>query len=99
MYYRIVPYSIAELVTAVIAFIVAVFAWHRRSAPSGIQLVLLMAAIFEWALCDFFEAAAVEQATKIFWSQVGYIGAHTAPAFLLLFALRYSQDDKWLSPG
>jgi diguanylate cyclase (GGDEF)-like protein len=98
MYYHIVPYCIAEFVTAVIALIVAVLAWHRRSAPGGIQLALLMAAIFEWALCASFEAAAVDQATKIFWSQVEYIGAHTAPAFLLLFALRYTQDDKWLTP-
>jgi len=98
MYYRIVPYSIAEFVTAVVALIVAVLAWRRRSASGGIQLALLMLAIFEWALCDSFEAAAVEQSTKIFWSQVVYIGAHTAPAFLLLFALNYTQDDKWLKP-
>jgi diguanylate cyclase (GGDEF)-like protein len=98
MYYHIVPYSIAEFVTAVVAIIVALLAWHRRTAPGGLQLSLLMFAIFEWALCASFEAAAVEQGTKIFWSQIEYIGAHTAPAFLVLFALRYTQNDKWLKP-
>jgi len=98
MYYIIVPYSVTEFVTAVIALVVAILAWQRRVNQGALQLAMLMFAIFEWALCASLEAAAVEQSTKILWAQLEYIGAHTAPAFLALFALYFTQNEKMLTP-
>ncbi len=97
MNYLFTPYAFVNLLTAIISFGVMILVWRRRSSPGGLQLFLLMVAVFEWSLAGAFEAAAIGQALKIFWSKIEYIGAHTSPIFLFLFVLRYSGKDKWLS--
>ena len=93
------PYAIINFVTAALVGIVLVMIWRRRPAQASLPLFLLMLAALEWAFANGMEAAAVEQPLKIFWSQVGYLGAQTSPIFLLLFALQYSGREnplkKW----
>jgi diguanylate cyclase (GGDEF)-like protein/PAS domain S-box-containing protein len=98
MVYQVSPYSIAFLGTALISAIVAFTAWRKRTAPGGLWLFLMMAAVTEWALADSLEASAFELADKILWSKVAYVGAHASPPFFLLFALEYTHREKWLTP-
>jgi diguanylate cyclase (GGDEF)-like protein/PAS domain S-box-containing protein len=95
--YNFNPYVFVHLLTAIIALAVCLLVWPRRSSPGGFQLFLLMVAILEWALMAAFESAAIGQPLKIFWSKAEYIGVHTAPVFLFMFVLYYTNRERWLA--
>jgi PAS domain S-box-containing protein len=91
------PYSVAFLVTAFISGATTLLAWRRRRAPGGLPLFLTMLAVTEWNLANAMEAASLQLADKILWSKVAYLGAHTAPALLFLFALAYTGRGRWIT--
>lgn len=98
MNYQITSYAAAQLVTGLVALIVAVHIWRRRDSRGGWPLLLLFAAIFEWALAAGLEAAAVPQELKVFWSKMAYFGTQSSAPLLLLFALNYTGRGKKVSP-
>lgn len=99
MDYQFTSYVIAQFITAAVSIIVTIMLWKRRTVRSSWWLLLLFIAISEWALANGFEAAAVSQELKIFWSKIAYLGAQTSPVFLLLFALVYTRRIQRLKIG
>jgi diguanylate cyclase (GGDEF)-like protein/PAS domain S-box-containing protein len=97
MRFQYTPYFGALMITAVISAVVAFIAWQRRATPGGAPLALLMLAVTEWALVSGLEAAAVGQAAKILWSKLEYVGNNSTAVFLLIFAMRHTGRDKWLT--
>jgi len=83
--------------SAAISLVVAGMAWRRRLAPGGTALAWLMLAVVEWAVVVALEQAAVGRSAKILWSQLEYVGLNSVVALLLIFALRYTQRDRWLT--
>ena len=98
MHYLLTPYAVAQFLTGIIAVSVMMHLWQKRKSRGGWPLFLLFLAISEWALANGFEAAAVLQTQKIFWSKIAYIGAQTSPVFLLLFALQYTGRGRRVTP-
>ena len=90
-------YTIILLVSAVVSGWLAVFAWRRRSVTAGTELALLMLSIALWSLFQGFEGMATTHFTKMLWGSFSYLGSQTTPVFFLLFALRYTQQDRWLT--
>jgi len=84
------------LFTAVFAVLIAYYAWRRSTSGSKV-MAFLMLAVAEWSLAGAFEAAALQEAGKIFWSQVSYVGVHSLPPLYLMLAWHYNQRDEWLS--
>ena len=74
------------------------FLWQRRRTTSPITLFYLMLAAAEWSMAIALEAAAVEPGLKTLFSKFEYIGYNCTVALLLIFALQYTQKDKWLKP-
>ncbi len=98
MKYLLTPYSVAQVITAIVAIIVSIYAWRRRDSRGGWPIFLLFIAVSELALAEGLESAAVPLELKIFWSKISYIGAQTAPPLLLLFALQYTGQGKKATP-
>jgi PAS domain S-box-containing protein len=94
---QINAYTIILLVSAAVSGWLAVFAWRRRSVTAGTELALLMLAIALWSLFQGFEGMATTHLTKMLWGSLSYLGSQTTPVFFLLFALRYTQQDRWLT--
>lgn len=89
MDWQLTPYLlpvIASAVSAALAFV----AWQRRLAPGAIPFCFLMLAVAEWSLTYTLELAAPNQSTAIFWDNVAWLGAASAPTFWLAFALEYT---------
>lgn len=94
MLYELTAYSIAQLLTGLVAIAVSIIIWKRRNSRGGWPLFLLFMAVSEWALCNGLEAAAVPLDLKIFWSKMVYLGAQTSPVLLVLFALQFGSRGK-----
>ncbi len=91
-------YSLFFLATALVSFFVAFLAWQRRLVKGSHELAFLMIAAGIASLCLIFETAALSVNEKIFWSKLEYIGCVTTPVFYLIFILRFTGKDKYLSP-
>ena len=91
------PYSLFFLVTTLVSFSVAFLAWQRRSVKSARELAFLMIAAGFGAFWLVFEAAAPTMADKVFWSKLEYVGGIATPVLYLIFVLRYTGKDKFLS--
>ncbi len=97
MHFQLTPYAGILIATAVVSAIVTFLAWRRRFCSGGTAFALLMLAITELALVDALEAAAVERLAKILWSKLEYVGSQSTMVFMLIFAMQYTGQDKWLT--
>jgi hypothetical protein len=84
MHWQIIPASFAFFFTAVITFGVACIIWRRRQLGTR-SLTLLMLAVTEWSIMAGLDVSATDQAVKIYWSKIEYLGIASSPVFLLLF--------------
>ncbi len=62
----------------------------------GSPLFGLMTAVSFWLFIGGFEIAAVPIPDKIFWAKIQYLGVHSSPVFLLLFALQFAEYERFL---
>ncbi len=86
------------LLTGVGALVLAVDVRQRRAVPGRISFCLLMLAIAEYAFAAGMEFVATDVATKVFWSQMEYVGVVSAPTLFLLFALAYTGQGRLVTP-
>jgi PAS domain S-box-containing protein len=94
---QINAYTVALLVAALVSGGLSYYAWKRRSVTAGADLAYLMLAVALWALFQFLESTMTGRAPKMFWSATAYIGSQATPVLFLLFALRYTQEDAWIT--
>ena len=88
---------LSYVASAAVSAAAAVVAWRRRHMLGADPLALLMLAIGWWLLANAFEAAALDRSTKIAWSVVAYPGIESVPVLYLLFVLRWTRQDGWLT--
>jgi len=90
MNYLINPYAIVQFVAAGITLILLIQMRKRRNSRGGRCLFFQFVAVFIWVLAAGFEAAAVGQDLKVFWSVILYVGSMVTPVIYFLFAREYS---------
>jgi len=98
MSYVITVYSLFFLSTTFLSFFVAFLAWQRRSVKGAKELTLLMIGTGIWTFWSIFESAATTMPEKILWSGLAYIGAVSTPVLYLIFVLRFTDKEKFISP-
>lgn len=103
MNYQINPYAVVQFAAAGITLVLLTRMWKRRGSRGGRCLFFQFVAVFIWILAAGFEAAAVGQNLKVFWSVILYIGSMATPVIYYLFTREYSgkfavvEEDKiWL---
>jgi len=97
MDWQYTPYVFPLLMTTAIAATLALFAWRHRSAPGATPLAALMLAVAVWSAAYALELSSPDLRTKIFWSNVTYLGVVTAPLAWLALALQHTGNGKWLT--
>ena len=90
-------FSVFFLATALVSFFVAFLAWQRRLVKGARELTWLMIAAGIWAFWIIFETSAPTMPEKIFWAKLEYLGAVSAPVLYLVFVLRFTGKDKYIS--
>ena len=86
------------LTTAAISAGLALYSWRHRRAVGAMPFALLMLAVAEWTLGDALRLGSMDLATKLFWARMRYLGIVVVPAAWLVFALQYTDREKWLTP-
>jgi diguanylate cyclase (GGDEF)-like protein len=93
----LLPHVWVLFLTSLVSILVGWESWQRRSVPGGKILAVTMFFLAEWTLAAGVEAAVTDQAAKIFWSQVEYIGFTAIPGLFLVFILNYTRELKHLT--
>ncbi len=74
---------------AVVALVVTVMGWRRRSIPGGTAFSLMMFSVCIWALGSGIGAAAIGLDRKLASAVFSYIGTVNVAPLFLVFAVRY----------
>ena len=90
-------YSCFFMATSLVSLSIAWLAWQRRRVSSARELAFLMIAAGIGAFCLIFETASPNITEKIFWSKLEYIGEIATPVLYLIFVLRFTGKDVYLS--
>jgi len=98
MTWQYLPYVILLAGSGLASILIAAYAWRRRAMSGGVYFVLLMAAVALWSIANAAEYATLAIPTKVFWTKISYLGIVSVAPLWLLFALGYSQRNKWLVP-
>jgi PAS domain S-box-containing protein len=97
MGWQYTPYALPLFVAAVVSGGLAFFAWRRRGTPGAGAVALMMLGVSVWSLGYALEFAAAGLGAKVFWAKVEYLGIVTVPAAWLVFALRYTGRERWMT--
>lgn len=98
MDWQYTPYTLLLLAASAVAVGIVLYVWRRRrEAPGAGMVILMLVAVFAWSLGYAFELGESGLGLKVFWAKVQYLGITTVPAAWLVFALRYTGRDRWLT--
>jgi diguanylate cyclase (GGDEF)-like protein/PAS domain S-box-containing protein len=97
MNWQVSVLSLPLFLTSALALLVAIFGWRRRETAGGTELALMMSALVVWTLTSGLEKLATNLTYKVFWSTIEYLGIASVSVLFLMFALRFSQKDHWLT--
>jgi len=90
------PYSVYLLLSAVITLIASVVVL-RRSAPGSFTLGLLLLSMTIWSGAYAAQWTGIPFGAKLVWFKLMYIGIVAVPALFLVFALRLTHHERWLT--
>jgi len=94
------PFALITFAASAICAAISLYAWRRRRAP-GIRLFALLMAALAWAALmsalDYLLSAEALH-VKVLVAQLYLIGGGAASLLMLLFTLRYTHRDRWLTP-
>jgi hypothetical protein len=98
MNWQLTAFAFVYFATAAVAAVVAYLAHRKRSTPGANALAGLLLATAVWALADGLACMTNNLSTKIALSKISHIGIQALGVLFLLFVLRYTRRDSWLTP-
>lgn len=90
-------YSVFFVATSLVSFFVAFIAFQRKGTIAAKELAWLMIAAGTGAFCVIFETVAAIPAEKLIWAKLEYLGGLSTPVLYLIFVLRYTGKEKFLT--
>ncbi len=96
MEWYITLYIMFTFFTTAIITLLAVYAWRHRQAPGASAFALLLVLVIEWSLCGVLQVLSPNEAVWNFWGDLKYIGLAGVPPLLLIFALQYTEQRRWV---
>jgi signal transduction histidine kinase len=85
-------YALAYLVNTGLTLGLTLAALRRRRTPGAFAFAGVMLAASVWSFAQFLESGSTTVASKLFWSQVQYIGVVSVAPLWFLFAIRYTRS-------
>ncbi|OLZ40886.1 PAS domain-containing sensor histidine kinase [Natrinema saccharevitans] len=97
MVWAVSPYSAVLLLSLVVAVGTAAAAWRTRPAAGSSALAALMTTVAVWLGAHVLEIESTTLAAKLLWADLQWVCAAVIPTLFLVFALRYTGADRWLT--
>jgi PAS domain S-box-containing protein len=97
MTYNFTPNMLPLVVVALLSGALAVYTWRNRKTVGALPISILMVILFLWEVCYIFLLAGVEEATKVFWSNIMFIWVIATPLAWLIFALEFTGRKTWVN--
>jgi PAS domain S-box-containing protein len=97
MIYQANPTALLFLNAAVISAGLAAYAWRRRKVPTALAFAAMMAGETAWALGVGLELLSADLPTKMLCLDLTIVGKVVVPVGLLVFALRYTGLQAWVT--
>jgi PAS domain S-box-containing protein len=85
------------IVSAIISFGLAVYAWQRRQMRGAKPFFVMMVGLTVWLLSYSLEIITFDLMQRLFWSRMTFWGVTAVPVVWLLFSLDYTGRDKWVT--
>jgi signal transduction histidine kinase len=98
MYWYVTAISLLLLLAAAISIVFALYAWKRRPVPGAVAFSVFMLAVTLWILAYLLQVISDGQAAKIIWAKLQFVGISIVPVAWLVFALRYTDRQEWITP-
>ena len=90
------PFAAPLFVAAALTLFLAGLAWRRRARPEARSFILLMLALFVWALPEGLLQLSDSESLWMLWTKAEYLGIAAVPLAWLLTALQYGGRVKVL---
>ncbi|OAQ52534.1 hypothetical protein HTG_12995 [Natrinema mahii] len=97
MGWAVSPYSAVLSLSLVVAAGTAAAAWRTRPAAGSSALAALMTTVAVWLGAHVLEIESTTLAAKLLWADLQWVCAAVIPTLFLVFALRYTGEDRWLT--
>ncbi|NJN44705.1 MAG: hypothetical protein HC806_08295 [Anaerolineae bacterium] len=98
MQFQFSSFSVPLFVVSAISILLVIYIWRQRNQSGAVGLFALTLAGTIWATGYAFEIAGTDLATKVFWAKIQYFGITTVPLSWLVFALQFTNRNRWLTP-
>ena len=85
------------IVSAIISFGLAVYAWQRRQLRGAKPFFVMMVGLTVWLLSYSLEIITFDLTQRLFWSRMTFWGVTAVPVVWFLFSVDYTGRDKWLT--
>lgn len=97
MTWQINLFAIIYFTSAILVFGVIIFAFRHMNVRGARYFVYLAHSVEVWTLFMGLEYGVLEPTWKIIFGKIEYLGIATIGVTWLMFALNYSQKEKWLT--
>ena len=84
------------LFNTLIAVFMAILLSRKRAAPGSQAMMMMFVSLAIWTLGYAMIILSATMAAKVAWLKIENIGIVMTPVFWLIFAIRYSRNDRWL---
>lgn len=98
MYWYVTAVNLLLLLAAATSIVIALYAWKRRPVPGSVAFSVFMIAVAFWVLAYLLQIVSDDLTTQIIWAKLQYIGVVIVPVAWLVFSLRYTTRQAWLTP-
>lgn len=96
--YQFFPYITFSIISFITLVAIAAYGVYRRHNLGANEFVFAMIASAWWVFCQAFELMALTLPVKLFWANMLYIGAGLSPFAFFLLVLRYTGQDRFITP-
>ena len=91
------PYVVVLAVSALTALATSIIIF-RRDVPGSTVLGGVLLGTFVWSGAYAMSWSLVGLNEKIFWLKIMHLGAVAVPGLFLVFTLKITHNEKWLTP-
>lgn len=97
MSFQFHPYVIVLLISALMTLIAAIII-ARREAPGSLALGGVLLGSFIWSIAYALTWSFTGLHEKILWLKIMYFGVNAVPTLFLIFVLKITHHERWLTP-